>query len=532
MKKILILGITLIISSCSSSKIQRIMSKKLDIQFEKSKDFKAFSKYTQDAVVLTEMVKYTYPKLNTKISGEQFKFACENYINESQKIKDKFSFEILSQRFLAQLKDGHSSISFSPYKKKELYPFYLFKEKDGWKVLNINKSQDSTLIGSNLVSINGFSITEIEKKVEAFESGENSNYRLHSFWWKIQLPKYLEAIGLTDSSKSLNVKTEKEGKVYSFQLSPLKKRTYYNVKALDNKYPLTDKQNEGFYTHVSQEKNFAYLQMNTCLDFVALKDGIGNYTNFFTRPLAMMYLKSVNKDAKNFGKTLQTLFKEIQIKNVDNLIVDLRYNSGGDERLGKQIIWYLTESDSIKGFKEYLQVSDYFKKHVKNDYKYYNTLHQQKYGTPMPTGELNITNSLFNEPYFENITRDEDPFLLDNSIPKFKGKVYVIIGTYTFSAANILATTLSDNSLATLVGTPTGNRPSTQTGASGFKLPKTKTVGTISYTYMERPDKEKNEENALYPDIETYPTFETAIEGNDVAFDYIMNDISKQNVKN
>jgi hypothetical protein len=28
------------------------------------------------------------------------------------------------------------------------------------------------------------------------------------------------------------------------------------------------------------------------------------------------------------------------MSNITNLIIDLSYNTGGDERLGKQLIWY------------------------------------------------------------------------------------------------------------------------------------------------------------------------------------------------
>jgi C-terminal processing protease CtpA/Prc len=53
----------------------------------------------------------------------------------------------------------------------------------------------------------------------------------------------------------------------------------------------------------------------------------------------------------------------IQEQNITNLIIDLSYNTGGDERLGKQLIWYLTEKEP-KGFTEYLNNSDYFKTQI------------------------------------------------------------------------------------------------------------------------------------------------------------------------
>ena len=146
-----------------------------------------------------------------------------------------------------------------------------------------------------------------------------------------------------------------------------------------------------------------------------------------------------------------------------------------------------------------------------------------KFNTNLPSGEVNITEKLFDdEPYFTNVSKTDSPFLLDKRIPKFNGNVYAIISPQTFSAGQVLATTLADNGLATIIGTPTGNQPSCQTGASMFKLPNTRKIVAISYVFMERPDKSKNHELALYPDIEIYKTYQDIINGDDRVMDYIL----------
>jgi hypothetical protein len=80
----------------------------------------------------------------------------------------------------------------------------------------------------------------------------------------------------------------------------------------------------------------------------------------------------------NFGEFLQSF--KIQEQNITNLIIDLSYNTGGDE-LGKQLIWYVKRP---KGFTEYLNNSDYFKTQIKQDYKKYNALYNEKYLTDLP----------------------------------------------------------------------------------------------------------------------------------------------------
>jgi hypothetical protein len=82
--------------------------------------------------------------------------------------------------------------------------------------------------------------------------------------------------------------------------------------------------------------------MNKALDYVSIKSEIGNYTNFITKPIALNLF--VSKDVrKGILVNFFNLLKRIQ-KNITN-IIDLSYNTGGDERLGKQLIWYLTEKN-------------------------------------------------------------------------------------------------------------------------------------------------------------------------------------------
>jgi C-terminal processing protease CtpA/Prc len=265
--------------------------------------------------------------------------------------------------------------------------------------------------------------------------------------------------------------------------------------------------------------------MNTCLDYVSIKSEINNYTNFLTKPLALLYLKNYTKDARNFGVTLQKLFKKIETDSINNLIIDLRYNSGGDERTGKQLIWYLTDNTNIDGFTNFLLISDYLKQVMKIDFKKDNKKYQEKYGIELPNGEINITEKIYDQPYFFEIEKENSPYILDKSIQKFTGNIYVLIGKSTFSAAQILATTMFDNNIGLFIGKPTGNKPTGQTGASGFKLPHSKSLINLSLVYMERPDTSKNNMDALYPDVSIFPKLEQLINGEDVQFEYIMNQI-------
>lgn len=525
-KIVFLLFLIIVVSSCSQQKMISLITKTPTIEYTKPNNFKNLNNYQKDGIYLVELIKQTYPRLETKTPN--FEAKADAFLNSLNSLKLDIEFEIELKKFIAVLEDGHSyfNINFSKFSKNR-FSIYLFHEKENWVIGNVEKSVDSSFIGKKIKSINGISISEIEKRINSLESGENKYWKNNMFSSYYTYPIYWKALNVFEENETLNLIVDDNGTEKAFSLTSKEKTESYKVSTKKQLFPFRFKQNNGFYYKIDTIQNFAYLQMNTSLDYVSIKDGIDNYTNFLTKPIALSFLKRNTKEARDFGKTLQSMFKEIQKNNIENLIIDLSYNTGGSEDTGKQLIWYLTEKQDIKGFTEYIHNSNYFKKQIKVDYQKYNSLYKKKFGNDLPIGEINITEEILNEPYFGNITKKGSPYLLDATIPKFKGKVYTIISPITFSAGQVLATTLSDNNLSKIIGKPTGNKPTTQTGASGFKLPNTKKIIFISYLFMERPNKGKNNENALYPDIEIYKTFDEFINGKDKVMEYILDEIKK-----
>lgn len=522
--------VLLLFSSCSQSRMLTLMATTPDLVYDKSQT-KGLNNYQKDAIYLIETIKQAYPRLGDKLSAETLEKEKNLLLQDLSRIDNNLDFEIRLQKFIALLKDGHSKVTVDyPTSEPGEYPVAFFKEKDRWVLANINRMvADSSAIGCQVISVNGIAMEEIEFRAGKLENGENE------FWTNLllsshqRLPSYWKALEVTAGNDyKLDVVIIKEGEEKLFTVYPDSKARGYQLPFKPGATPFTKQQNEGFYYKTDKEGNYAYLQMNTCLDYVSVKSEIASYTHLFIRPFALAYLKKQKKDARNFGLTLQSLFKEINEKEIDNLIIDLRNNTGGDERTGKQLLWYLDGTEDIKGFTTYINVSDYFRQTVKQDYKKYNRKYREKQGVPMPNREVNLNDEIFGQSYFDDITQKDSPYLLDASIPKFKGKVYVLIGNMTFSAAQMLATTIADNKLSTMIGHPTGNKPTGQTGFSLLKLPHTKNTVTLSYMFMERPDHSKNEERSLFPDIEISSGFQEFINGTDVGFEYIMREINKE----
>ena len=512
--------------SCSQQSLQKMVVKTPKADYKQSIGFGLLSDFHKDALYTVAIIKEAYPRLYNKVPD--FDEKSKLFTEKASQTTNEKEFDILLKKFIATLNDGHSTytIDFGAY-DKTLYALNIYKEKENWIIGNIDKEIDSVVVGKKIVSINNIPIKEIEQRIIEFENGENEYWKYQQFLSHFYFPSYWEAIEVaTPQNKNLNFVVENQEGITKFTLKDKKKEQIkgYKITAKKPKYRFTQKQNNSFYDSISKSQNFAYLQMNKSLDYVSIKSEIGNYTNFITRPIALSLFIDKEVRKANFGEFLQSFFKRIQEQKIDNLIIDLSYNTGGDPRLGKQLIWYLTEKEPV-GFKEYINNSDYFKTQIKDDYREYNTLYKAKYQTDLPKGEVNITEKIFTEPYFEDITKENSPFLLDKTIPKFKGKVYLIISPNTFSAGQVLATTIADNHLAVVVGKPLGNKPSAQTGGSAFKLPNTKKIVSLSYVYTERPDKTKNQENSLFPDVEIHNSYQDFLNGDNQVMEYIIKKI-------
>ena len=82
----------------------------------------------------------------------------------------------------------------------------------------------------------------------------------------------------------------------------------------------------------------------------------------------------------------------------------------------------------------------------------------------------------------------------------FKGKVCFLIGPRTFSSANMLAATVKDFKLATLIGEPTGEPGNDYGELCDIKLPNTGFLAFTSTTIWVRPNNDKKDNNPILPD--------------------------------
>jgi hypothetical protein len=186
------------------------------------------------------------------------------------------------------------------------------------------------------------------------------------------------------------------------------------------------------------------------------------------------------------GPLLTPIFAQIRADGVLHLILDIRLNGGGKYDVVDSLMDFLTD-------KPYKHCSKSYEAPFKG------------YGAGAPR-----------EVACELI----QPF---NAAERFQGKLYLLIGPQTNSAAITFATILQDYDLATLIGEETYDVASycANIVLEGTPLPRTGLMYTLSKTCYVRPSGVLDD-NPVIPDINVETTIEDQIAGRDPVLKYTL----------
>lgn len=154
-----------------------------------------------------------------------------------------------------------------------------------------------------------------------------------------------------------------------------------------------------------------------------------------------------------YKDALEEFFTIVKEKNIQNVAIDLRQNTGGTTQV-------------IIDFMQYIDVPSYY---IFGDVD----VRRGKFVIHNESGAINNA--------------------LDNGI-RFQGKLYALTSTKTFSAAMDFATTIQDNKIGELIGDIPGNMPTCYGDVLEYQLPNSKLLLRVSYKKFYRVDEGKLEE--------------------------------------
>lgn len=227
--------------------------------------------------------------------------------------------------------------------------------------------------------------------------------------------------------------------------------------------------------------------------------------------IAYINFNSMIGDTKVFKDSLKLTFKDINERNLKKLIVDIRHNGGGNSHMGEIFLSFvndkpyrLTAGGELKISKP---VKQYFRRTIPWYYKGFLYL--------VPSG---ITINYSYKPH--KPTKNES---------FYNGKYCVLIGTNTFSSANLFANAIQDYSLATLIGENTAEPCNDYGDMIAFMLPNTQLIARTSFQKFIRANGDKKDTNSVIPNYKIVPSFTDMKNRKDIVLDFAKEWIRENN---
>ena len=387
----------------------------------------------EDLMILQKALYQLHPGLTKHISTADLAMEFEKAnrtFRSSQTYRE--AYKVISE-LVAKIQCGHTMTG--AYNQSEEIEEVILNQKDKLPFstriiedkmyIHRNVSKDERLMrGTEIKSINGVTVSDILqglmtmtnadgandamrlKKMEVIGYGEQSTFDLY----------YTLLYPLSENVYELSLQDPATQKVYSSSVKPL---TFDRREQLmSERYPNIPTSYDDLWSLSYPTEDVALLRLGT---FVVWK---------------------MDMDWKKF---MLDVFKEINAKNIQHLIVDIRGNGGGlDEPSAILMSHIIKEPLSIKSnqpYAKYTRVSEELRPYLKT------------WGND--SFDISDQVSLSENGLYKN-KRADFAFTVNPAKDVFKGETYVLVDASNSSATYILSKTIKANKVATLVGQQTG----------------------------------------------------------------------------
>ncbi|WP_033956981.1 hypothetical protein [Psychroserpens jangbogonensis] len=278
---------------------------------------------------------YNLFRLMTK---KEWNSGFRQIISKIPQLKDH---EVITEtmKVVSKIGDGHTSI-YLPFKGEYQFhqiPIAFQDFKDGVFI----KGADSlyqNLIGKELITIGGVPIKKIKKRLKEITPRDNKQWiKVLGIEVYMTIPEVLYSLNLTDDIQNITIEVKDSNDNITTEKITSSLFDINNVRFVDvrpdwmnahddsnNPLPLYLKNINDFpkdfysFEHI-KEKSMVYFQINVVFD----------------------------NPKKNLKTFCEEMFKFIDDNNVENLVIDIRLNSGGNNQLNKDIISNILKSENI-----------------------------------------------------------------------------------------------------------------------------------------------------------------------------------------
>lgn len=191
--------------------------------------------------------------------------------------------------------------------------------------------------------------------------------------------------------------------------------------------------------------------------------------------ICLLTIKSLS-NKKNFQQMADKMFVELKNKNIENLVIDLRHNGGGDSSIGDILVSYLIDTPFNQFCKAEIKISE--------------TAKSMGIELPDSTGVIIADTS--------NFIVFVDPKPVQQ---RFIGNVYVLTSHMTFSSASALASLLKESGIAKTVGEETGGMSISYGNIIKQQLPISGITLVVSFARLHLTGSDENNIHGVLPDF-------------------------------
>lgn len=286
--------------------------------------------FTQSSMSLTtedwaEDIDYLYKTLEERHLNLYHKISKEEFTRELNLIKQQFnqkpgSTPLALMRLFQKIGDGHTQFAYwgNPHHR---FPVEFYMDNGKIYLTGIS-DKHKHLLGMELAAVNDTPTANIIQQLNPLlQAVENTYSQQQRMIETIGVGEMLYWLGIIKNSKEANFYfTDAQGKNYSIQLKALNADNPAELTRIEPKLP-TD-----------------FIQYNTRLD------GMEMFLNTKMKTAIIRLNTYPHRGMSEFAENLPQIFNQHQVENV---VIDLRKNGGGDFFVGLTLAWGLILCDRL-----------------------------------------------------------------------------------------------------------------------------------------------------------------------------------------
>lgn len=285
------------------------------------------AKMIEDLNLLSETLEKEHLNLFAKISKESFDAEKARIAAEIPHMTDADFFYALKQ-LVAMTGDAHTTIGYSDsiYKHLMALPLAIEKYGDDWYIMMLDE-QNAQYLGAKLKAINGVSIQDIFEKSKSVMSFENESWALSQFSNTIAFKEALNYLGIVSGDDKIMLEIETKEKLdTSIEMIPLTETALMSaeIDILEGE-TVAKTWPEGYYRALSLDDDHLLIQYNVCAESPDLT--MASFTD--------------------------SIKKELSDKNYKTVVIDLRYNTGGNSEVLRPMLNMLKTMKAEKSLEIY-----------------------------------------------------------------------------------------------------------------------------------------------------------------------------------